>query len=298
MKKILITGISSFIGSNLAEYYLKKGYIVYGFYRPSTKNLNNFIKIKGLKSIPFDFNNITIDDINNLNFDENIIDIINSKIDYYFHFAWDGQGKIGRDNKDIQMENVNISKKSLLLSKKMCSKKFIFSGSQSEYNNTYHGIAKKQFFDYLKSNNNDIQYIHLKIFSVYGYKDRDNSLISLLIKNMLEKNNMTLGSCKKEWNYIYIDDLVKIIFELVEKCDDNIDLDIASEDNRPLKEYVIEAKNIVKSDIILNFLEDEMHNDKFAFPNLSLLKNIIKDIKFTKFEDGFLKTYNRYKSEK
>lgn len=45
--KILITGITGFVGSHLAEVYIKKGYLVYGTYRPRSKTNNiNHIKEK------------------------------------------------------------------------------------------------------------------------------------------------------------------------------------------------------------------------------------------------------------
>lgn len=78
MKKILITGGAGFIGSHLAEKFLKNGYEVTVIDNLSTGDLNN---LKSAKSNPK--LKIIIEDIRN----EQVIDRIVSENDYIFHLA-------------------------------------------------------------------------------------------------------------------------------------------------------------------------------------------------------------------
>lgn len=294
--KIFISGASSFISLNISKYFIENGYEVYGFYRPNTKNLNNIKKIKGLNVMPFDFNNISIDEIKKIKSNIEYKKIFDNEYVSYLDIAWDGQGKIGRDNYDIQMSNIDLSKKNFEFAKLLNIKQFIFFGSQSEYSDTPHGIAKKEFAKYaeIESKKYDIDFIHMKIFSVYGFGDRDNSLISQIMNSIINKQDIYLGSCLKFWNYLYIDDLVKIIYYIVDNNIKTTQLDIGSDDTRKLKDFIVRIKQITNSDINMIFDKEELHHDKFAIPDLTILKNIIKNIKFTDFDTGILNTYNSY----
>lgn len=296
MKKVLISGINSFIGSSLAKYFLKNNYEVFGIYRLGTKNLNNIKEIKGLITMPFDFNNMTINDINNLNQNLEYKKILDNEFTSYLDLAWDGQGKIGRDNYDIQMSNIDLSKKNLELAKLLNVKQFIFFGSQSEYSDTPHGIAKREFSKYgiEKSKQYNIDFIHLKIFSTYGFGDRENSLISQIMNSIIKKEDIHIGSCQKLWNYLYIDDLIKIIFYFVNNNIKTTELDIGSDDTRKLRDFILRIKELTKTDINFIFSDDELIKDKFSLPDLTNLKIIINGIEFTDFDTGIMNTYKSY----
>lgn len=295
-KRIFISGASSFISLNISKYFIENGYEVYGFYRPNTKNLNNIKEIKGLITMPFDFNNMTINDINNLNQNLEYKKIFDNEFTSYLDLAWDGQGKIGRDNYDIQMSNIDLSKKNLELAKLLNVKQFIFFGSQSEYSDTPHGIAKREFSKYGidKSKQYNIDFIHLKIFSTYGFGDRENSLISQIMNSIIKKEDIHIGSCQKLWNYLYIDDLIKIIFYFVNNNIKTTELDIGSDDTRKLRDFILRIKELTKADINFIFSDDELIKDKFSLPDLTNLKNIINGIEFTDFDTGIMNTYKSY----
>ena len=294
--KVLISGINSFIGSSLAKYFVNNNYEVFGLYRLGTNNLNNIKEIKGLYTMPFDFNNMAIEDIKNLNDNYEYKTIFNNEYTAYLDLAWDGQGKVGRDNYEVQMSNIDLSKKNFELAKLLNVKQFVFFGSQSEYSDTPHGIAKREFSQYAieKSKEYNIDFIHLKIFSTYGFGDRENSLISLIMNSIIKNEDIHLGSCLKLWNYLYIDDLVKIIYYFVSNNIKTIELDIGSDDTRKLRDFIIRIKELTQTDINFIFAEDELHHDKFALPDLTALKNIIKGIDFTDFDTGIMNTYKSY----
>ena len=75
MKKILITGVAGFIGSHLAEFFIDKGFKVYGIDNFMTGSIDNLKNIFSSKNFHF----IEADICKKINFRE--------KIDYIIHLA-------------------------------------------------------------------------------------------------------------------------------------------------------------------------------------------------------------------
>ena len=85
-----------------------------------------------------------------------------------------------------------------------------------------------------------MEYVHCRIFSVYGAGDHPWTLVSQCIDSFLADQNVDLSSCEQTWNFLYVDDAVYMMYllglcELYEK--DTI-YNIASADTRPLKDFV------------------------------------------------------------
>lgn len=241
MKKIIITGATSFLGRNLIKSLIKGDYIIYALVR---KNSLNPLKIKS-KNLKYIY--ASLDEI------ETIYNYI-SKADIFIHFAWDGSGSIGRSDEIIQMKNVSYSLKALEIAIKLGCEKFIFPGSQAEYGKKYelitetsqcnpisfYGKAKLMFSQKAKKRckNEKIKFIHLRIFSVYGFDDREGTLVNSCITSFNNNQTIKLGPCTQKWNYLYILDFVNIVISLIESnCLSGI-YNIASPETKILKEFV------------------------------------------------------------
>ena len=248
MKKIVISGATSFLGYHTVKCFLDKGYQVYALVRPHSKNISNLTPHKNLKIIEFEF--------------ENPFAVINQIVstDYFINFAWDSYG--GRANDDVQIKNVEYSLKMLELAKRLGAKKFIFPGSQAEYgqinglicDNTVcspvsaYGKAKLQFGSLGKkyATENGIDFIHLRIFSVYGYGDRPNTLVDYCIKSFLIGATANLGCCLQKWNYLYVDDFAEIIEKLITADVKTRIINIASPDTKIMREFVKQIYEVIK----------------------------------------------------
>ena len=191
-----------------------------------------------------------------------------------------------------QMLNVDMSVKVLEFAKVLGAKRFIFAGSQAEMSETPYGVAKKQFATFAEDNLSDgnMSFIHLRIFSVYGKDDRDTSLIMTLLKLCKENKDVGLSSCNYKWNFLYINDFTRMIYKMIEKDIDSGTYDIASDDTRLLKEYVIEAHKVLKAKNKLNFGERPDSIERFAVPNISKTIEAIGAFDFTAFKDGIKET--------
>ena len=289
MRKVaIITGVTSFLGKSTAKYLLSKDFIVFGIVRPDSEKKDSLKELKGLKTIEIDFDKIESKDFDNLDKEsEDIKCIINSKSDITFiHFGWGAT--LDRSNFMKQMLNVDYSMKVLELAKIIRAKRFIFAGSQAEYSDTAYGLAKKKFGDngvrYTKDV--DMDFIHFRIFSIYGKDDRETSLIKLLARSIKDEKDIDLSSCNFKWNFLYIDDFVSIIYHFILNEAKTDTYDIASDDTRLLKDYCIEAKEVFNSNIKLNFGARPDSSETFAVPNIKKMMNIIGDFTFTRFEDG------------
>lgn len=293
-KIAIITGVTSFLGRSMAKMLLSKGFMVFGIVRPDSEKLNLVEDIDGLKIIKLDFDDVNSNDflcINDLDLSQQLSELKEKDYDISFlHFGWGNT--LDRSNFMKQMLNVDMSMKVLEFAKVLGTKRFIFAGSQAEISESAYGVAKKQFATFAeeKLKDTDMSFIHLRIFSVYGGGDRDNSLIMTLLKLCKENKDLGLSSCNYDWNFLYIDDFVNIIFKMIQKNIPTGTYDIASRDTRLLKDYVIEAHKVLKAKNKLNFGERADSVETFAIPDITDTLKAIGKFEFSTFEEGIRKT--------
>lgn len=186
-------------------------------------------------------------------------------IDAWIHFAWDGVGSAGRSDTNIQIENIQNAKKAYLYAKLLGARKFLFAGSQAEYGRGNHrvplpvspyGKAKLSFGRWATEqsllseiyDDAPMQFIHMRIYSVYGSGDHETSLVNTVLRAALRHEAITLGPCEQRWNYLEVHDLARAIRILLSSEDTRTGIyDIAGSDSRMLKKYVI-AMNAIAGD--------------------------------------------------
>ena len=190
-------------------------------------------------------------------------------IDAWIHFAWDGVGSAGRSDTNIQIENIQNAKKAYLYAKLLGARKFLFAGSQAEYGRGNHrvplpvspyGKAKLSFGRWATEqsllseiyDDAPMQFIHMRIYSVYGSGDHETSLVNTVLRAALRHEAVTLGPCEQRWNYLEVHDLARAIRILLSSEDTRTGIyDIAGSDSRMLKKYVI-AMNAIAARFAAN----------------------------------------------
>lgn len=194
-----------------------------------------------------------------------------SLIDAWVHFAWDGVGSVGRSDTNIQIENIQNAKKAYLYAKLLGARKFLFAGSQAEYGIGNHrvpmpvspyGKAKLAFGRWATEqsllselyDDAPMQFIHMRIYSVYGSGDHETSLVNTVLRAALRHEAITLGPCEQRWNYLEVHDLARAIRILLGSEDTRTGIyDIAGSDSRMLKKYVIAMNSIAGDGAELRF---------------------------------------------
>ncbi len=219
MKKILITGATGFIGSNIAFQLVEMGYSVYAIYRTSS----SFEKCLYFKDR---VHWINIDDLNWKNTVKEI------KPDQLIHTAWNGIEALQRNDWELQMKNFWFSKELFDLAKECSIKKVIAFGSQAEYGryefpvteetvtkpDDAYGAIKILTLNYLRSlfSETDQEWYWVRVFSIFGENENSAWLIPSVISKLLRNEPIKLTACEQSYNYLYIRDFVSQIHELID----------------------------------------------------------------------------------
>lgn len=306
MKKFIITGGTSFIGIAFTKLLIAKGHFVYVVCRRSSKTIS---------SLP------SSDLINTVYYDD-ICDIksIAGKVDYadiFVHLAWGGTSHEGRNNSEIQSENIKYSLETLEIAYQLGCQLFVDAGSQAEYGyitdiiteetickpeNEY-GKAKLKFGQLASEycNRLGMKHIHLRIMSLFGETDHVWTLVMSTIKKMLNNEKIELSSCTQKWNFLYVNDAVQQIYLLCKNAlSDNKFYsevyNIGSHDTRELKDFILEMYRLTKSNSELLFGAYQPPNIVSLNPSVDKTENatngFIADSTFDEVVNKIINNFN------
>lgn len=255
--RIVITGATGFIGSNLARLFLEQGARVFALVRPGSAHLKALPVHENLKVIPCALEQVS-----------DCVDEIGSA-DGFFHFAWGGVNREEIDSPAVQAANVAASLKCVRAAAALGCRIFMDAGSRVEYGiqegmmredadcrpvNQY-GKAKWKFYQKAAPlcRECSMDYYHLRFFSVYGPGDHPWSIISTLARELPEGKTVSLSACRHQWNFMYIEDAVQAVFRLYQKGMERLAdekepfsgiVNIAGRDTRPLRSFVEEIHEL------------------------------------------------------
>ena len=212
MYKILLTGSSGFIGSELLN-ELSKKYKIYVTIRKKRKNLNQ---------------NQNINEIFFKNYEQLNRKLKNVRVDVVIHCATHYVKY--HNEKDIKkLAESNILFGNLILEnlKKMKVKKFInfttvwenYNGKKDNFYNLY-SVYKKNFSNimkYYKKIHHDIKFYNLIISDTFGDNDKRKKLINTL-KTNYKKNKLTsIVSKRLSMNLLNVKDIINAIKIILKK---------------------------------------------------------------------------------
>ena len=314
--RILISGITSFLGISTGKALLKKGHEVYGILRPESRNKERLKGEKGIQLLSLNMesfllwekehgreaeSNITaesgitmesgittesnstaergITTENNSTTDSHAIDnslslpsLARLHFDAVLHFAWDGVGSLGRSDIATQEKNLRMSKAFFSWAKAHGVKRFFFAGSQAEMGRgtreeplpaSPYGEKKLAFSEYGLTNHGEMEFIDLRIYSIYGKGDHERSLVKTLVRNTLKGTETELGLGNKIWNFMAEEDFARALAFLTDldvptrkgeqlnlasygqnkECG-SFTIDICSKESRLLSDYIKEIEQI------------------------------------------------------
>jgi nucleoside-diphosphate-sugar epimerase len=251
-KRILITGISGFLGSQIAKQLISQGNKLIATKRPSSD----------LWRCEDYLNKITWININEDNWQVKILEF-NPEI--IIHTAWSGVSAADRDNWDIQFSNINFTLSLLQIAKQCDVIKFIGFGSQAEYGffsgfidenyplnpNSAYGSSKIAISQIINNfcSINKINWHWFRLFSFFGEFENNNWFIPTLIDKIssLQKMDMTPG--EQKYAYMYVGDLARIIGKTVEVDISSGIYNISSSSAISLIELTNKILEIIKPDV-------------------------------------------------
>lgn len=258
MRNIIVTGATSFIGRHLIEQLLvDSNNFIYAVIRRGSSRKEMLIQSDNIQLIE-------------LNMEEygSLSSVISESCEICFALAWDGTRGESRNDKTLQQNNYKYSMQCIKEVCRLGCKKIICSGSQAEYGDipevfeeklimeeiksnpiTEYGIAKMQFYQDAKEycTKREVSIKEPRFFSIYGEDDNFQTVILATLKNMMQDKPCRLTECIQYWDFLYIDDAVNALVKLMEQeCDDGI-YNVASGDNRRLKDFIEEMYLLTNS---------------------------------------------------
>lgn len=293
--KYIITGATSFIGSELCKYLLDNHHEVVAVCREGSSEIANLPKEDGLSIVYASM-------IEYRTLPDKITDA-----NVFVNLAWAATGHEGRDQVEAQWKNVEHSIDALIAARLIGCKLFVEAGSQAEYGLTdevqtpesetnpfsEYGKAKLAMKDmaFAYCRMTGMKYLHLRIFSTYGEKDKNWTLVSTCIDKMLKNEPIELSPCTQNWNFVYVKDAAKQIALLSKYAIEKVDYDqdifhIASEDTRILRDFVLEMKQLTGSTSILHFGAVNPERLVSLQPDLAKTKSTIDFVSDYTFADG------------
>lgn len=246
--KFIVTGATSFIGSHTVKMLLEQGHQVCAVVRPGSSNADKLEYHDNLSVVWQDLSGL-----NRLIEDKECRDA-----DIFLHFGWDGIGSAGRNDPEIQKKNLEHSMQAVKTAQELGCGRFLFSGSQAEYGIhrdamtetsscspvSEYGKAKLEFgrLAMAELKGAQMDFIHARIFSVYGPGDHPWSLVNTALSTFLSGGHMELGECTQKWNFLYIEDMAGAVISLALGLAPRQSgvYNIAGNDTRILREFVEE----------------------------------------------------------
>lgn len=259
-KKALITGATSYIAVALIKRILSNNIYsdVYAVIRPNSPNRRKIPRDDRIHLIELKMSEY-----------KKLLFLKTAEIDVWYHFAWEGVRGTAREDGTMQKQNQLASMDCINCAVAMEIPCFIGIGSQAEYGEvrermheellpaptTAYGKAKMQVCNYgIKvCQRTKTRFVWARIFSVYGCGENKNTLLMSAIEKMSKDLPIALSPCEHLWNYIYLEDAVQALY-LLGDCSATAGIyNIASDDTRALKEFVLELKELLSSNSVLEF---------------------------------------------
>ena len=147
-------------------------------------------------------------------------------------------------------------------------------------------LSKKKCLDNLKQSN--INFLWLRLFDVYGPLDNKNWLLPNFMQCYSKSVKIKLLNPNRYWNFIHIDDLVKIVFSTTKNNITGI-YNLCSSEN-------ITLKNIIKIfNPKLHFIdyENRKENDFHLKGSNKKLLTKLKNFKFITMKNGIKNLYEK-----
>lgn len=256
--RILISGITSFLGISAGKALLKKGHEVYGILRPESRNKERLKGEKGIQLLSLNMESFLLWEKEKGREAESLNPASLSALhfDTVLHFAWDGVGSLGRSDLATQEKNLAMSKAFFSWAKAHGVKRFFFAGSQAEMGRgtreeplpaSPYGEKKLAFSEYGLKNHEKMEFIDLRIYSIYGKGDHERSLVKTLVRNTLRGMETELGSGNKIWNFMAEEDFGRALAFLTDleiQTRGAFTIDICSGESRLLSDYIKEIEQI------------------------------------------------------
>ena len=256
IESIIVTGATGAVGSAVVRQALAKGICVTCIVHQGSKRLGNLPQDDNLKIVE-----CNLSDYKDLH--------LEGQHDAFIHLSWEKTFGASRDDAEVQTRNIQYTLDAVHLAHRCGCTVFVGAGSQAEYGvqsvdltpdlpvkpESGYGIAKYAAgkLSAMLCKSLGMRQCWVRILSVYGPNDGENSLISYLIREFKNGNSPQLTKCEQMWDYLYADDAADAILAVAEKGVDGKAYPLGSGKGRRLSEYVEDLRDILSPSIEIGF---------------------------------------------
>lgn len=250
-ERIVITGPTGAVGMALIQTYIAHGCEVVALCHKGSSRNRRLPDSPLLHAVEMDLDDITEITASDL-----------PECDIFYHLAWCGTTGAARNDMKLQTENIASTIAAVELAKRLDCHTFIGAGSQAEYGRVEgmltpqtpafpengYGMAKlcAGQMSRLLCEEKGLRHIWVRILSVYGPYDGENSMISSTIKKLLAGEHAPFTPGEQLWDYLYSEDAADALRLLGEKGQDGATYVLGSGHAVPLKEYITKLYHTVQ----------------------------------------------------
>lgn len=256
IKKIIVTGATGAVGSAVVRHAIDNGMDVTCLAHKGSKRLRNLPLSDKVHIVDCDLNDYRTLSLEGL-------------YDAFIHLSWEKTFGVSRDDAEVQTRNIQYTLDAVQLAHRCGCSVFVGAGSQAEYGvqsvdltpclpvrpESGYGIAKYAAgkLSAMLCKSLEMRQCWVRILSVYGPNDGENSLISYLIREFKAGNSPQLTKCEQMWDYLYADDAADAILAVAVKGKDGKAYPLGAGQGRRLSDFVNDIKNAIDPSIELLF---------------------------------------------
>lgn len=287
MNKVIVTGATGCVGSAIVRRALAQGMEVTCIVHEGSKRLSNLPQDEKVKIVECNLSNY-----GSLN--------LPNEYDAFIHMAWEKTFGASRDDAESQMRNIQYTLDACHLAKRCGCQVFVGAGSQAEYGvqsvdltsdlpvnpESGYGIAKFAAgkLSAMLCKSLGIRQNWVRILSVYGPNDGENTLISYVVRELKTGRSPELTKCEQIWDYLYADDAADAILAISAKGIDGKAYPLGSGKGRKLSEYIEDIRGIINPSLEIKYGA----KDYYPHQPMHLVADISELTKDTWWEPDYL----------
>ena len=298
MKKALVTGATGFIGSKLVRELIDNNIAVIALVRD----------IEKAKSLLDDH----VDVVEYYSYEYNALKVGDQHIDVFYHLAWEGVAPEKKNDRVLQIRNIDFAMEMLEYAQVIGARRFIATGTVAEYAfcdnvmdvnakqtpNDLYGAAKTASHYMLETwaRNINMPFNWVVIPSTYGEGRRDNNILTYTIKSLLKGEKPCYGYLTQMWDFLYVGEVARALYLIGQKGITGKTYAVGSGDYRPLREYVEIIRDMINPELELGIGVLPEQSER-AFSSCVSRNDIREDTGFepmVSFEEGMRKTIQYY----
>lgn len=260
IKSAVITGPTGAIGTALCRELAENGIDVYAVCRPGSPRAASVPTHNKIHVIFCDVTQLSC-----------LTEWIPDGADAFFHFAWAHTIGPGRNDMPAQIDNIRYTIDAVRAAKALDCKVFVGAGSQAEYGRVEgvlrgdtscnpengYGMAKycAGLMSRVEAEKLGIDHVWCRILSVYGPGDGPNTMISSVIRQLLDGECPKLTAGIQRWDYLYSRDAAYGLRLMAMHGISGKTYPLGSGAAIPLRGYIEQLRDAVDPSIPLGFGE-------------------------------------------